>query len=217
MSTAFEVLRYSGNGSRGAVLHSAPPAHSTALAPQPGRRKTPRDPRSTTRRIGRLMTTLLLVFAASAFALLAVGPHVFGYRTATMLTGSMAPEINPGDVVVTMPKPKDDVAVGDVISYHIPVEDHRVETHRVVEVTKDAGGALAVRTKGDANEGVDPWLATLEGDTVWQQTMVVPHAGTVIRTLRAPLVQKGVLWGALAGFIVIGLARIWAKDETDDA
>ena len=81
------------------------------------------------------LSTGLVALAAIAFLLLAIGPHVFGYRTATMLTGSMSPGINPGDVVVSVPKPADQVAVGDIISYHIPVQDHRVETHRVIKVT----------------------------------------------------------------------------------
>ena len=85
---------------------------------------------------GRVLVSLLLVGSALVFLVLAVGPHVLGYRTATMLTGSMAPGIVPGDVVVTVPRPASEVAVGDVISYRIPIEDHRVETHRVIEVTR---------------------------------------------------------------------------------
>ena len=132
-----------------------------------------------------------------------------------MLTGSMSPGINPGDVVVSVPKPADQVAVGDVISYHIPVQDHRVETHRVINVTHDADGRLAVVTKGDANNGADPWVATLDGDTVWQTKAVVPHVGSWIRALRTPLVQGGVFWGALGAFVLIALWRIWgpARDE----
>ncbi len=164
------------------------------------------------RRFGSVLSTGMVVLAALAFLLLAIGPHVFGYRTATMLTGSMSPGINPGDVVVSVPKPATEVAVGDIISYHIPVQDHRVETHRVVKVTHDANGRLAVVTKGDANNGADPWVATLDGDTVWQTQAVVPHVGSWIRVLRAPLVQGGVFWGALAAFVLIALWRIWAAD-----
>ena len=54
------------------------------------------------------------------------------------------------------------------------MQDHRVETHRVITVTQDANGRLAVVTKGDANDGADPWVATLEGDTVWQTQAVIP-------------------------------------------
>ena len=72
------------------------------------------------RRLWQITATVLATTAAAAFLLLAIGPHVFGYRTATMLTGSMSPGINPGDVVVTVPRAVADVRVGDVVTYGIP-------------------------------------------------------------------------------------------------
>src|SRR3954453_23714149 len=56
----------------------------------------------------------LLGLAIVAFAVLAVGPHVFGYRTLTMLTGSMSPVIAPGDVTIVTPLAVRDVAKGMV-------------------------------------------------------------------------------------------------------
>lgn len=165
--------------------------------------------------LGRVLSTSVLVLAAAAFVLLAVGPHVLGYRTVTMLTGSMAPGINPGDVVVTMPKPAADVAVGDIVTYQIPVEDRRVETHRVVKVTHDASGRLAIVTKGDANNGADPWVATINGPTVWQAKVVIPHVGSAIRVLRSPAIQFGAMWTALGGLVLLGLWRIWSSDEKE--
>lgn len=190
------------------------PAPATAAA-APARPQAAPRPAALRRPVGSAVSTLLLVAAAAAFLFLGVGPHVLGYRTATMLTGSMAPLIKPGDVVVSVPKPASELAVGDIISYHIPVEDHRVETHRVISVTHDASGRVSVVTKGDANNGKDPWVATLAGDTVWQTKAVVPHLGSWIRTLRTPLVQGGVFWGALGAFVLIALWRIWATDTEE--
>jgi signal peptidase len=167
--------------------------------------------------LGRALVSTVLVLTTGAFVFLGVGPHVFGYRTSTMLTGSMSPGINPGDVVVTVPQPAKDIAVGDVISYHIPLEDHRVETHRVIEVTRDPAGRLAVVTKGDANTDKDPWVATLEGDTVYEVKAVIPHLGSAIRALRTPAVQGFALWGSLGAMVVIGLLTIWRKDPENGA
>ena len=203
-------------GARAVAGHRpAPRAAAPAARGEAAGRQAAGRPAAVLRRIGSIVSTLLLLTAAVAFLFLAVGPHVFGYRTATMLTGSMAPLIKPGDVVVSVPKPASEVAVGDIISYHIPVEDHRVETHRIIAVTHDAGGRLAVVTKGDANNGKDPWVATLDGDTVWQTKAVVPHVGSWIRALRTPLVQGGVFWGALGAFVLIALWRIWATDPEE--
>jgi signal peptidase I len=163
-----------------------------------------------------LLGSGLLVLCVVVFLLVALGPHLFGYRTATMLTGSMAPGIKPGDVILSVQKPASEVAVGDVISYHIPVEDHRVETHRVVEVIHHDDGSIAIRTKGDANQGADPWTATLEGDTVWETKAVIPGLGSVIRTLRTPAVQHGVFWVAFGGLLVLGLSLIWGRGDDED-
>jgi signal peptidase len=188
------------------AITPSPPAATLQVSPAPvGRRSRPR-------RLLGLLGNGLLLLCVLVFVLIAIGPHVFGYRTATMLTGSMEPVIAPGDVVVTVEKPAAEVAVGDVITYQIPVEDHRVETHRVVEVVDDPHGTIVIRTKGDANEGVDPWTATLQDDTVWEVRAVVPELGSAIRFLRAPAVQHGILWVAFGGLLLVGLSMIWRKD-----
>src|SRR3954452_10927771 len=98
----------------------------------------------------RWLARVVMVVAILAFAGLAIGPHVFGYRTMTMLTGSMAPGISPGDVVVTAPVAVSEVTKGMAITYHIPVEDHHLITHRVVSVERGPDGTVTVQTKGDA-------------------------------------------------------------------
>lgn len=169
------------------------------------------------RRVASAMATAALVVALAAFVFLALGPRVAGYQTSTMLTGSMAPLINPGDVVVTAPTPVSGIRVGDIITYHIPVEDHRVETHRVTEVLVNKDGATAVRTKGDANNGVDPWTATLQANTVDRHIMTVPFMGQAIRTLRQPVVLNTLMYGAPAVLVITLLASIWRKDPEPPA
>jgi len=201
---------------KAASAPAAAPATDSVLIEPVGR---PR--RSLPRRILNWVGNLLLLLCLAVFLLVAVGPHVFGYRTATMLTGSMEPGIMPGDVVVTTPEPASEIKVGDVISYHIPIEDRRIETHRVVKVIHRDNGNIAIRTQGDNNENVDPWTATLEGDTVWEVQTVVPKLGLVIRFMRTDTVQHGIFWFAFGGLILVGLSLIWGRDantdETNDA
>ncbi|MGY4543877.1 signal peptidase [Arthrobacter sp. UYNi723] len=164
------------------------------------------------RRGANVLTTTMLVVAVSAFLFLAVGPRALGYQTSTMLTGSMSPLIHAGDVVVTVPTAVGEIVVGDVITYLIPVENHRVETHRVTQILTNADGTTAVRTKGDANKGVDPWTATLNGATVDRHVLTVPYVGQVIRTLRQPVVLNTLMYGAPAVLVIGLLASIWRKD-----
>lgn len=204
-----------------AVLPVRRPGAALALPPEVGTASA-----STTRRADLARRLLagttrwfvrgLVVAAVLAFGLLAVGPHVLDYRTMTMLTGSMAPQINPGDVVISTPLDVHDVTKGMVISYHIPIDDHRVVTHRVVSVQHGADGTVTVQTKGDANTALDPWQATLQGQTAYQVRAVIPALGHVIEALRTPVVSKALIYGApalLAGWLILS---IWRPAEDDD-
>ncbi len=164
-------------------------------------------------------TRVVAGVAAALFLLLAVGPHVLGYRTMTMLTGSMAPQINSGDVVVSTPVATRDLHTGMVISYHIPIDDHRVVTHRIVSVERGTDGNVTVQTKGDANKTVDPWKATLNGDTVFQVRAVIPELGYAIEALRTPTVRTVLVYAApalLAGWLLLGIWRPRKDEETDE-
>jgi signal peptidase I len=158
----------------------------------------------------------IVAVAVVAFAGLAVGPHVLGYRTMTMLTASMAPSIDPGDVTVVTPLAVSDVTEGMVITYHIPIGEHQLITHRVVSVEHGADGSVTVQTKGDNNEAVDPWSATLEGDTAYQVRAVIPEIGHVIHALRTPAVASTLVYGApvlVAGWLLLAIWRPRKEDR----
>ncbi|MGO4228883.1 signal peptidase I [Arthrobacter sp. YAF34] len=183
-----------------------------------GRRRAVRAPAARGRPVskataaaGRAIFTLILIVAALVFLFLAVGPRFLNYQTSTMLTGSMSPGINPGDVVVSVRTPVSELKVGDVITYSIPIDDHRIETHRVARIKRDDAGTTSVTTKGDANAGADPWTAVLSEDYVYTQAGVVPYLGDVIRALRQPLIQSVFLYGASALLVVVVLTAIWRK------
>jgi signal peptidase I len=206
-----------------AVLPVRRPGAAASLPPAGDTRSAAARWAGLTRRIlGRLTPWLVrgvLGLALVAFAVLAVGPHVFGYRTMTMLTGSMAPEIEPGDVTIVTPISVTDVAKGMVISYHIPIDDHRVVTHRVVSVERNPVGAITVQTKGDANEANDPWVATLQGDTAYQVRVVVPEVGNVIQALRDPMIAPVLLYGAptlLVGWLLLSIWRPTREKEDQE-
>ncbi|MCW2633683.1 MAG: uncharacterized protein JWQ99_50 [Blastococcus sp.] len=203
-----------------AVLPVRRPGAAASLPPAEDTRSAAARWAGLTRRIvGRLTPWLVrgvLGLALVAFAVLAVGPHVFGYRTMTMLTGSMAPEIEPGDITIVTPISVDDVTEGMVITYHIPIDDHRVVTHRVVSVERNPAGALTVQTKGDANEANDPWVAMLQGDTAYQVRAVVPEVGNVIQALRTPMIAPVLLYGAPTLLVGWLLLSIWRPTREED-
>ena len=203
-----------------AVLPVRRPGAASALPPAADERSAAAHWAGTTRRIlGRVTPWLvraLLGLAIVAFAVLAVGPHVFGYRTMTMLTSSMAPHIEPGDITIVTPIGVSEVTEGMVISYHIPVGDHSVVTHRVVSVESGPAGTVTVQTKGDANEAVDPWTAQLQGNTAYQVRAVIPEAGHLIQALRTPTIAPVLLYGAPTLLVGWLLLSIWRPTENEE-
>ncbi|MGY1740632.1 MULTISPECIES: signal peptidase I [unclassified Blastococcus] len=196
----------------------APPAGGPVRTPvrSAEARRRRRPVRAILRFTGRWSLRMLVCTAVLAFLGLAVGPHVLDYRTMTMLTGSMAPSIDPGDVVVSTPLDVDDIELGMVITYHIPVDDHRVVTHRVIDVQHTADGTVAVRTQGDANQAPDPWTAVLTGDTAYQVQAVVPEIGHVITALHNSTLSTLFVQLVPAALGVWMLLGIWRPTRGDD-
>ena len=200
----------------GSASDAPRPAPSRAVIGADQRARSNRLRRSASRLgtiAGRVAFTVILVVAAVLFLFLAVGPRVLNYQTSTMLSESVSPGINAGDVVVSVRTPVSELKVGDVITYSIPIDDRRIETHRVTSIKRDAAGVTSVTTKGDANPALDPWTAVLSEDYIYTQAGVVPHLGDVIRALRQPFVQPLILYGGSALLVVVLLTSIWAKPE----
>src|ERR1700710_2646714 len=76
--------------------------------------------------VGRWAVRALVVAALGLFALVAVGPPLLHYPPPSIATDSLTGTIDVGVVAVLTPLPVDSVEPGMVISYHIPVDDHRL-------------------------------------------------------------------------------------------
>lgn len=82
----------------------------------------------------------------------------FNYRMFTVVSQSMTPKYDIGDVLISKQVDPSKVKEGDVVSYlgGIGDFDGKVITHRVVNVEKRDDGKYYYRTKGDANIVEDP-------------------------------------------------------------
>ena len=81
-------------------------------------------------------------------------PMLAGRAPLIVLTDSMYPKIESGDLIVIKSEEPNNIVVGDVISFFDPDGNGTsVVTHRVVEILTDGG--LKFRTKGDANNTED--------------------------------------------------------------
>ena len=82
----------------------------------------------------------------------------FNYRIFAVVTGSMAPKYNVGDILISKDVPAEDIKPGDTISYvgkNYNFEG-KIITHEVVDILKDEDGKLMFKTKGINNLVLDP-------------------------------------------------------------
>ena len=82
-------------------------------------------------------------------------PSVGGMFPLIVLTDSMYPKIESGDLIICNTAKAEDVKVGDVISFFDPAGNGTsTVTHRVVEILK-SDGSISFRTRGDNNNTDD--------------------------------------------------------------
>ncbi|SOD71076.1 signal peptidase I [Jatrophihabitans sp. GAS493] len=121
------------------------------------------------------------------------------------LTGSMAPRIHVGDLVIYRPEKAEDARPGQIISFNragtqLPV------THRIAQLSI-ADGTVNIVTKGDANDSVDAREAIFPAQqTVWHEVGVISGVGRLINRLTG---RSGV--GFILGFLPLFFALPWLE------
>lgn len=162
---------------------------------------------------GRLLSavTTLAVLAVLALALvLAVVPRLLDGAALTVLTGSMVPTYDPGDVVVVrgVKDARTEVQVGDVISFQPLPDDPTLVTHRVVEVRSTSEGPRWV-TRGDANGADDDPLQAkqIKAEVVYH----VPWVGHV--TLAVGQHRSTVVVGVAAALFLYAAWMVLTPDR----
>jgi signal peptidase len=112
-------------------------------------------------------------------------PSVFGVSPVIVLSGSMHPTFDAGDMILIQEKDPDALKVGDVICF-IKEDSETAVTHRIVEVTESEGRTAYV-TQGDFTmtpDRVPVYPEEVEG--VYTGT-IFPGLGNVAVFLQTPL------------------------------
>lgn len=147
----------------------------------------PRERPHVVRRVGSVVLGIAVAVALAAAAAIAVVPALAGAKAMTVLSGSMAPALPVGSIVVARPVPPAEIVAGDVITYtdRDPASPAtRVVTHRVTDVAPGPGGPT-FGTKGDANDAPDAGRVAA-ADVLGVQWYTVPWVGTVRDSLTTP-------------------------------
>ncbi|MGE5544383.1 MAG: signal peptidase I [Bacillota bacterium] len=121
--------------------------------------------------------------SVSAILIMWFAMGVFSYAPRVILSGSMQPEINIGDVVIIhripVEKVPEEVQVGDIIMF--PQNNMKV-THRVIKAYQVYGNNYYV-TKGDANP--DPEKEPVpQGNVQGKVVMTIPKIGWLTLVLK---------------------------------
>lgn len=157
----------------------------------------------------------LLCIALAAILLI---PAALGYQRYVIVSGSMTGTYDRGSIVYDEEVPVDGLEVGDTITYQPPAgaSPEELLTHRIVSVGQNEQGERTFRTKGDANETVDPWAFTLDEPKQAKVAFSVPYVGYLLAALSIPTVRMLAIGipAVLVAFLI--LAGIW-RDAGEEA
>jgi signal peptidase len=166
-----------------------------------------------------LMSAAILVGAVLFSFSTTPDKSVFGYRYYTVLTPSMSPTYEVGDMIFVKISKPEEINVNDVITFNPSQDSDAYLTHRVIEKYDDyqGTGVICFRTKGDANDSEDSFL--IDGERViGKVTFGIPVLGFVVRfvQMRWYIILPIVIM--IAVFLQL-LKRYFSMsdDETDEA
>ena len=145
---------------------------------------------------------------------------LFGYRYYTVLTPSMTPTYETGDMVfvkvLSAEEKAEDIAPGDVITFNPSSDSEAYLTHRVTEVLPDyqGTGVTCFRTKGDANDSEDAFLID-EARVIGRVKFGVPKLGYIVRFVQ--LRWYFILPILLLIGVMLRLLRAYFADDEENA
>lgn len=149
--------------------------------------------------------TVTVVLAVSLLVLVALALVLLGFRPHVVRSGSMAPTLYAGDVVVSDRVPASELRDGDVVTldHYQPIDESL--THRVRAIER-RGSTLHVTTQGDANRTGETWsvpedeligrvVASVRG--VGRPALLVRSSGPfgIIAVVTPAILISAMVWG----------------------
>lgn len=153
--------------------------------------------------ISHIIFVILLVLVLLMFV-----PNFIGFKTFSVISGSMEPNIPVGSLVYTKNVDFEDIEVGDVISYQLS-EDTMV-THRVNSINQNEKSLIM---KGDANEKVDIGEVQ-ESQIVGKVVLTIPFLGYIAIYSRTPLAIVAICI-VIAILIIVNMLPGILKDKDE--
>ena len=127
--------------------------------------------------------------------LLISAPLLLGYKPVVVLSGSMEPAYHVGSILYYKSAPFDQIAEGDVITFH--TGENSLVTHRVAEKQEIS---RAFVTKGDANNTADPNPVSYDAVAGKALRFSIPYAGYFVTAGKKPIAI-----GIMAVILILGM------------
>lgn len=110
-------------------------------------------------------------------------PAIFGYKPFIVMSGSMTPIINKGDLIIVKKVDCNLLKTGDIIAFK--TEDNKVITHKINNVDIQNGQKKYI-TKGDNNNSIDEGYV-LAKDIEGIYVSKISGLGNILLFIRKPL------------------------------
>ncbi len=131
-------------------------------------------------------------------------PPLVGRHGFAILSGSMTPTLDIGDLVIEHPVHPVEIRVGDIVTFRDPENPKRLLTHRVVRYHVSPS-QVDVVTRGDANTTVERWTIPTNG-TVGLVEFRVPKAGYLLMHGGGSAGRVAIV---LIPALLLGLYELW--------
>ncbi len=167
----------------------------------------------------RRLASAVAFTATVGLAALMLLPAVLGYERYVIVSGSMTGTVDTGSIVYDKPVPTAGLQRGDIITYAPPAgaSPQALVTHRIASITRGPKGERVFRTKGDANEHVDPWTFTLPAATQAKVDFHVPYVGYAFAALAIREVRMAVIGGPAVLIALVTLFGLLRTPPTPSA
>lgn len=157
-----------------------------------------------------ISTLFIILLVCAVFIVLssrAAGgePSLFGYQLKAVLSGSMAPEMSVGSLIlIQLTDEKEIFQAGDVITFR--TDENILITHRIMEIEKSGQQFI---TKGDNNNGPDTQPVMAQNIVGKYSGVSIPYVGYAFHYMNTK--QGALLLLVIPGLLFLGHAvfTIW--------
>lgn len=134
-----------------------------------------------------LIITFVLVVFFVVTRIQGSTPTIFGYQILRISSGSMSPELEVGDIILSE-KVNDPstLKTGDIITYIGELGSYADKniTHKIIEGPYNVDGTYYMRTQGTANDYIDPEIS--EDQVLGKMICVIPILGALYNFFITP-------------------------------